>query len=175
MFRVPLLLQTSLAVIYRLSPSATDSLVPYTDGTGYNASYREDVVYDATRQGKTVRERARSEMPAVRVPCQVESGGFERLRQGADGDVADSSMILVVHKQDLRILKLIDLDTNELFIKVNDRVSHLESSSLPGKVTQQFQDEGFYITQTEPRSQGFGPDGFDLYLLHLDERQKGVV
>ena len=174
MFRVPLILETSLAVIYRLNPSATESLVPYSGGTGYNKSYREPIVYDAVRQGKTVREYARSELPPIKVPCQVESGDFESLRQTQDGDAPDTSMILVVHRQDLTLMSLIDPDTNEILIKVNDRVSHLESSQLPGKVTQQFKGSGLYIQSVEPASFGFGPDGFDLHLLVLAERQKGT-
>lgn len=173
MFRVPLLLETSLAVIYRLNPSAIADSEPYSGGTGYNKSYRQPIVFDTTRQGKTVREYARSELPPVKVPCQVETGDFERLRQGADGDVPDSSMVLVVHRQDLTILGLIDPDSNKPLLEVNDRVSHIESSKLPGVVTQQFEGEGMYITSVAPASWGFGPDGYDLHLLFLKERQKG--
>lgn len=173
MFRVPLVLQTSLAVIYRLNLMAISESEPYSGGTGYNKSYREPIVFDASRQGKTVREYARSELPPIKVPCQVETGSFERLRQGVDGDVPDSSMVLVVHRQDLTVMKLIDSETKDLLINVNDRVSHIESSQIPGVITQKFEGEGMFITSIAPASWGFGPDGFDLYLFSLEERQKG--
>jgi hypothetical protein len=84
-------------------------------------------------------------------------------------------VVLVTHRQDLSLLSLIDPDTNELLLKVNDRVSHIESSQIPGRVTHRFGDTGLYIVAVQPGSFGFGPDGFDLYMLYLEERQKAVV
>jgi len=172
MFRVPLLLEKSLAMLYRLDVQATKLVRPYVGATaGYDDDFREPLVFDDVRGGKTTRQSARIELPPIRVPCQVETQRFERLDQKPPGDVPDSDVQLVFHRMDLLQLKLIDPYSNELAIKKNDRVSHIEAYRFPGKVSQQFEPPGLYITQIVPGSFGFGPDGFDLHIVYLGIRE----
>lgn len=173
-FRVPLLLQKSLAVIYRLNPAMTKDVRPYSGATsGYDNTFREPVLYDDERYSGTERDTARIEYPPVRVPCQVEPTNADELRQLAGGDMPNSDIQLVLHKQDLLDLKLIDRRTSELKLKVNDRVSRIEAYDNPNKSTYTFEGPGLYIWHLQPASFGFGTDGFDLYIAFLDDRQRG--
>lgn len=172
MFRVPLLLEKSLAVIYRLDPQATKLVKPYSGAqSGYDDDFREPVIYDDVRGSETLRQSSRIELPPVKVPCQVETRRFEALDQKEPGDVPDSDVQLVFHRMDLLQLKLIDPYTNEILIRKNDRVSHIEAYRYPGKVSKQFDPPGLYITQIVPASFGFGPDGYDLHIVYLNQRE----
>lgn len=177
MFRVPLLLQVSIAVIHRLNPSASKDLQPYSGQTsGYDKDFKEPIVYDDQQNiGEgTVRASGRIELPAIRVPCQVEPINMENLRQTGVGDMPDSSLQLVVHRMNLEELKLIDTSTREMLLKVNDRVSGIELPGRPGVYTRKFPDPGLFITEIQPASFGFGPEGYDLHLLMLSERERAT-
>jgi hypothetical protein len=110
------------------------------------------------------------EYPPVRVPCQVETLTAQELQQRSMGDVPLSNIRLVFHKKDLLKLKLLKERTNELLIKKNDRISTIESSKEPGKITYHIDSPGLYIVQVEPGSFGFGTNGFDLFIIYLRER-----
>lgn len=175
MFRVPLVLEKSLAVIHRLSPSATMSVQPFSGQTeGYDKDFREPIVYDDdTNVGSsTERQSTRMELPPIRVPCQVEPVRFERLRQRFPGDMPDSNLLLVLHRMDLLKLKLLNTETNEPLINVNDRVEHIEAFARPGTITQKFKAPGLYVFEVQPASFGFGPDGYDLHLVFMNERER---
>jgi hypothetical protein len=172
MFRVPLVLEKSIAVIHRLNPVATDSLQPYAGATsGYDPDFKETLTYDTTRQGKTVRENARIELPPVRIPCQVEIVKFEDLRQTFSGDTPDSDISLVLHRMDLSRLKLLE-DDNSPSIKVNDRLEKIESNRRPGQVIRPLEPPGLYVFAVRPGSWGFGPDGHDLHIVYLSDREQ---
>lgn len=171
-FSVPLVLEKSLAVVHRLNPSATRSLQPAGQESGYDKDFREPITYDATRQGKVVRENARSELPAIRIPCQVEMIRFERLAQAPPGDDPQTGFTLVFHRMDLKRLKLIDKDTKRLLLKVNDRISAIESFKQPRVPTVHIDPPGLYIVELQPGSFGFGIDGTDLYLAYLSDRER---
>jgi hypothetical protein len=177
MFRVPLLLNVSIAVIHRLNPSASKDLQPFSGQTsGYDPDFKEPIVFDdQPNVGSTpVRTTGRLELPAIRVPCQVEPINVERLRQTNVGDSPDSSLQLVVHRMNLVELKLIDPTTRELALKVNDRVSGIEQENRPGVYTQKFPGQGLFIQEIQPASFGFGPEGYDLHLILLAEREKAI-
>jgi len=174
MFSVPLLLNVSLAVIHRLSPASTDDAAPFAgQTTGYDDDFQEPVVYaDDRAGGVTVRETARIELPPIRVPCQFEPVKLEELRQRFSGDMPSSHIQLVLHRQDLTLMKLIDTYTGAPLLKVNDRVERLEARSNPGKSTIPFKAPGLYIFEISPASAGFGDAGHDLYLAFLHERER---
>lgn len=171
-FSVPLILEKSLAVVHRLNPAATASLQPASQPSGYDKDFHEPITYDAVRQGKTVRENARSELPPIRVPCQVEMNRFERLAQTPPGDVPQTAVQLVFHRADLRRMKLIDKTTKKLLLKVNDRISAIESFRKPGVPSVYLDPPGLYIVELQPASFGFGIDGTDLFLVFLADREK---
>jgi len=174
-FSVPLLLEKSIAVVHRLNVPATASLHPYSgQSTGYDKDFREPITFDARRQGKTIRDNARSEYPAVRIPCQVEMNRFERLNQQPPGDAQQSGIQLVFHRLDLKRLKLFNTTSKEPLIKRNDRVSAIESPKHPGTPTVPIEPPGLFITEVQPASFGFGVDGTDLFIAYLLNREVAV-
>jgi len=179
MFRVPLVLEVSIAVIHRLNLAATKQLQPFPgQESGYDPDFKEPIVYDQDTScddcGKTERVSARIELPPIRVPCQVEVLTHEELHQTNAGDAPNSVLRLVTHRMDLGPMGLIEAQTRELKLRVNDRVEGIEMQGRPGVWTQKFAGEGLFITEIEPASFGFGPEGFDLYLLHLSDREKAA-
>lgn len=171
-FSVPLILEKSLAVVHRLNVAATASLQPAGQTGGYDKDFREPITFDATRQGKVVRDNARSEYPAIRVPCQVEMIRLERLNQAPPGDAPQTGFQLVMHRVDLKRMKLIDPSTRKVLLKVNDRISSITSFRRPYVETVRIDPPGLYIIEIQPASFGFGMDGTDLFLVFLAEREK---
>lgn len=179
MFRVPLLLEKSAAIIYRLNMSATKQLKPYAGATsGYDSDFRETITYDREPNPndppnvETVRENARIELPAIRVPCQVERITFEALDQSTQGDDPTTQLRFVFWRGDLEQLGLIDRKTRELFLHKNDRIETVEAWSKPGVQTVSMEPPGVYITEIQPASWGFGPDGYDLHIAFVSRREQ---
>ncbi len=168
--RVPLLLETVEAVIHRLDPQATAIFDPPGDQpSGYDPDFEEPVVFTNT-SGQ--RQASRKELPPIRVPCQVEAANFERLRQLFPGNTPNSSIVLALSRIDLEARGLIDLLTRKVLINVNDRVETLERRGVPGQIVHPITPPGLFVFEVRPGSWGFGPDGHDLELLFLDERQR---
>jgi hypothetical protein len=175
-FRVPLLLEVVDAVVHRLDITATRALNPVGPASsGYDDIFREPVVTDTTA-GASVSGRvsSRQEQTAIRVPCQVETTLFEELRQAFTGNLSQTRMALVFHRQDLANLGLLDVVTNNILLKKGDRVSQLERRSLAIPVLV-FQAPGLFVTEVYPASWGFGPDGHDLHLCILERRDEGIA
>lgn len=177
MFRVPLLLRVSVAVIHRLNQSASKDLRPYSGQTsGYDPDFKEPIVFDDVPNfgEESYRSSGRVELPPLRVPCQVEPINVDSLNQTAAGDMPRSSLQLVVHRMDLERLGLIDPSTREVAIHVNDRVSGIEQPGRPNVYTQKFPEPGLFVTEVEPASFGFGPEGYDLHLIQIGERERAM-
>ena len=171
--RVPLLLERVAAIIHRLDVATTRAVDPPGAGTtGYDEDFREPVVYDAG----TVRTDSRTELPAVRVPCQTEVLNEDRLRQAFSGAVPSSNLVIVLHRRDLERQGLLDATTREPIIRVNDRVSTLERIGFPGRVVRQLGPggAGLFVFEVRGASWGFGPEGHDLELLYLNDRPRAL-
>lgn len=171
-FSVPLILEKSIAVVHRLNVAATDGLTPYVGATGYDKDFKEPATYDLTAGQSVQRTGARIEFPEIRVPCQVERARFELLNQQPPGDSPSTSIALVLHRRDLKRLKLIDVRTDELLLEKNDRISSIESSRRKGHAVIQIEPPGLYIWELGPGSFGFGDDGHDLILAYLSVRER---
>ena len=75
-----------LAELRRLDTAAMATTDPDGAGAltgGFDPDFKEPVLVD--RDGDGVAERERTELPAIRVPCQVEPKVFEDLRMLASG------------------------------------------------------------------------------------------
>jgi hypothetical protein len=170
--RVPLLLQKSTAVIYRLDTVSTQAFDPPGEATaGYNSLLSEPIAYDSG--AGTARLDSRRELPPVRVPCQVEVPSFEALQQYGPGIVENTVLILVTHRQDLQNLGLLDPITNSPKLKKHDRVSAIERFGAVAGISQQkLASPGLFVFEVRPASWGFGPEGHDLELLFLEDRAK---
>jgi hypothetical protein len=164
--RVGLQLQVSVAVIHRLDPDAIRTSTPAGQPSGYDETFKEPTVFN----DGTDREEARLELPPIRVPCQVEATRFEELNELFPGNVPKSSLTLVFSRIDLERLGLLDAATGRPVFGVNDRIEKIES--VTGKTTIPFDDPGVFIWMIRPGSFGFGPDGYDLELAILNDREK---
>lgn len=157
--RVPLISPMDV-VIYRLDIQATWAYDPpgSTHDEGFDYLLGEPVVSRVSG----VRTRARQEMAAVTVPCQVETARYEELRATFGGDNPATDQVFVLHRQDLESLSLLDASTKDCLLKPGDRIDHLE---MNGRTVRTYQ-KPLYIYEVRMGSQGFGPDGYDLELVY---------
>ena len=168
-FDVPLVNPQIRAVFHRLDPAGTRAVNPPGAGTaGYDDDLNEPLVYDAPVGG--ARTDARTELAAVRVPCQVENYTEDRLRQAVGGDASLSNMVLVLHRRALSQLGLLDAN-QDIVLHTNDRVSTLERIS-DGVVVQTLgpEGQGLYVHEVRGASYGMGTTGYNLHLVFLRNR-----
>lgn len=175
--RVPLLLNFVDAVVFRLDTAATRAVnPPGPSPEGYSDIFREPVVSDGAA-GASVggRVSTRREMDPVRVPCQVETSTFGDLREGFTGNLPQSRVQLVFHRADLESLGLLDPITKNVVLKIGDRIEKLEKHGSPGTVVAALPGkDGLFIREILPASWGFGPDGHDLEVAVLEQRDQGA-
>lgn len=170
---VPLILQPSDAVIYRLDTASTRADNPPGAATsGYDDAFREPVAYDTT-QGASVAARVvdRKEFAPIRVPCQVETANFDLLRESYQGNLQQGEFALVFAVQDLQFLNLIDPGTNKPIFAVGDRVSSIEKHNLPGVLSVPLSGEGYFFREVYPASWGFN-DTYNLWIGVITSRDK---
>jgi hypothetical protein len=176
MITVPLILQASAAVIYRLNTTATRAADPPGSAvSGYDDAFREPVAYDTT-QGASVANRAveRVEYSPVRVPCQVEVANFDMLKESYQGNLQQGEFALVFAVQDLQFLSLIDPSTNKPIFGVGDRVSAIEKLNLPGILSVPLSQGGMFFREVFPASWGFN-DTYNLWIGIITSRDKALA
>jgi len=162
-----------LADLRRLDTAAMASTDPDGAGPltgGFDPDFKEPVLVD--HDGDGVAERERTELPAIRVPCQVEPKVFEDLRMLASGDSPRSDISLVFHFKDLERLGLVDATTGDALIRPNDRLAGLYD--LGGLLVQTIRTPpGLYVTQAQPRGFGLGRSRprRNLLLVTFEARQ----
>lgn len=119
---------------------------------------------------------SRIELPAVRVPCQVEPKIFEELHLFASGDSPRSEISLVFHFRDLERLGLVHDQTKDALIRPNDRLSGIYD--LGGSLVQAIRTPpGLFVSQAQPRGFGLGrrrPQR-NLLLVSFEARQLAPV
>lgn len=168
---VPLVLEKSIAVVERLDYLGTRSAHPAGKTSGFDDDFDEPVGYTTGGQGRT---DALVYLPPIKLPCQVETVQAGELKQDQSGTDPESVFTLVFHKRDMRQFNMFDPVTKQFLLKLDDRIPRIESFRIPNLVTWQFDAPGLYITQIRPGSFGFGPDGFDLFIVSLSSRQKAT-
>lgn len=137
--------------------------------SGYDPDFKETVVFTAPG-GERV--DARTEKPAIRVPCQVEVGVFEALQQLAAGNTPNSRIVLVFHFRDLERMGLVDPGTGESLLRVNDRLVAIHT--IKGELVQAIRTPpGLYASEVQPQSFGIGLSR-NLLLVTFDEREVAV-
>jgi hypothetical protein len=194
MFNVPLI-GTSTIVLHPLDTVSTAAVDPDGVGpktTGYDYDLREPISYeyvDPVDGSVDVKNTVRYKV-AVRIPCQVEVQSFEKLKQAVQGDLALSSMVFVVHRDDLRALGLLGVSAGKAVncgpaplahgcmggggagsptIKKNDMISSIEKTGFVGEEIQALENP-LFIAQISPGSWGMGDDGTNLYMLYTSTR-----
>ena len=166
MFRVPLLFPSAI-VVSRLSITETRRIDPDGAGpltSGYDPDFREPYLYSDSEVAKTTE---RWEVP-IRIPCQVETMGFEELNKVFGGNAPNSRMVFILHNRTLASLDLLPRNSqcgygSRILLNTGDRIDAIEKAGVPGYVIQSFQ-EPLYIHRIDPASWGMG-EGFDLHYV----------
>lgn len=86
--------------------------------SGYDDDFHEVVVF--TQNGKRV--EARKDTPSIFVACNVVTESWDALRQLTAGNSPTSKIEIVIHRRTLECLDLIDCDTGQAKIRVNDKL-----------------------------------------------------
>jgi len=136
------------------------------EADGYDEDFREVALADpdGTGIGATLRKET-----LVTISAQVETERDESQSMGAAGDVPQTRLDLVVHRQDLEALGLIDLATGTILVKKGDRIVSLSDASGP---VQTFDRVPVYCTESR-MLQAFIGHRANLALLHFEERPQG--
>jgi hypothetical protein len=115
--------------------------------------------------------RARRELPAVRVPCQVEPESFEALSMVGAGNEPQSRVQLVLHFRDLEERGLVEPATGRALVLPGDRVTGFYDGA--GALVQE---TNLYVTEARPTGFGFGllRPRRNLLLVVLEARAASV-
>jgi len=141
------LISKFLAQLHRLERITSGTSLPLMD-----PDFREPIAVDLDEDG--IAETRRSELPPVRIPCQVESQTFEQLRMLPSGRAPRTSLDLVMHFRDLMQLELVD-DEGRARIGPGDRLSGI--FTLDGAQVLPVQTPpGLYVTEARPTGFGLG-------------------
>jgi len=111
------------------------------------------------------------ELPAVKVPCQVEPESFEALHMIGAGNQPTSHVQVVLHFRDLEALGLVDAATGRALIGPGDRMTGFYDRE--GKLVQT---ADLYVTEARPVGFGFGllRPRRNLLLVVLEARASSV-
>ncbi len=155
------------AIATRKDPKATADPHAIVPTSGYDDDFKETIML--IDQG--VRTSARKESTPVFIPCQVEADTMDALSQQAAGNVPDAKIVVVTAYKDLERMRLIDPDTGECMVKVNDRLVSIRDRCMC-VIRAIRTPPGLYVTQCLP-SYGFGGRP-DLLMFTLEDREQGA-
>ena len=140
----------------RMATEDPDGAGPLT--SGYDPDFREPVLLDRNDDG--VAEPFRLELPAVRIPVQVDPEAMELMRMTASGDAPRQQLDLVMHFRDLEGLGLVDAETGDALIRTGDRLGALYDRrgqlvqairTPPGLYVSRIRESGFGLGRAHPR------------------------
>lgn len=155
------LIMPFVARLARLDTNAT------REGGGYDDDFRS--VASSFPAGALT--SARQELAAVDVPCQVEDAAWRLQRAAQGGNAPDTQLVLVFHFRDLERLGLVDAQTGDALVRVNDRLLELRDVRTGGLVQHAGE---LYVTEARPAGYGLGRRR-NLLVVTLEERARGVV
>jgi len=171
--RIPLISPVD-AVVHRLDVAATAAQdPPGGPATGYQPILKEPYPFLAGDDRRTTR----TEMAAIRIPCQYHEMTTYQLNMEFAGSADMSRQVLVFHRMDLERLGLIDATTGNVLLKNSDRVSQLE---LRGNIVRRFADPttpdyGLFVYEVKDKSWGAGPQGYDLAVCYFTNRPRTSI
>lgn len=160
------LIYTFLAALHRVKRTSGGTTPPM------DPDFREPIPLDFDEDG--IGKVARSELPEVRIPCQVEPQTFEQLRMLPTGRAPRTSLDLVMHFRDLTRLGLVDAD-GRARIGTGDGLSGIYT--LTGKLVLPVQTPpGLFVTEARPTGFGLGLGRArrNLLLLTFSDRAAGA-
>lgn len=171
--RCPLVLQPSLAVVYRLSTAETHQNVPdaIPNDAGYDDFFKEPVVYE---NAEGVRTTTRVEQGPIYIPCQVETVSDQKINMLYSGNSPTTVFTFVFHRMDLERLDLLTAQ-GDCALKIGDRIASINRyGAMVGVVVRSLPPPGLFIDEVQAGSWGFGPDGYDLAIVTASDRTQGV-
>ncbi len=155
------------AVIRQLDTQATAEAKG--DGGGYDEDFKEPSPNPSeTSQGSGI--TTRREAPALRLPCQVEMGTNEKLRQFFQGNDPTGRLVLVFHFRDLEHAGLVDSSGNAT-LRIGDRLQELVNGRTG--VTEYTPRDPLYAVEVQPNAFGIGR-GRNLLFVFFESRDKAV-
>lgn len=136
-----------LVEVFRLDRAAMaadpDGGGPLT--SGWDPDYKEPIL--ETNANRTGAPR-RVEMAAVRIPAQVETETYDRVRITQTGDVKAGRMVFVIHFEELERLSLVSPTTGICLLVRGDRVGGTYTPA--GALIQTFPDPpGLYVIEPQ--------------------------
>lgn len=171
------LIQRFLAELRLLDTAATaaadvDGSGPMTGG--YDPFLREPLYVDESG-GAPAGVSARREKSAVRVPCQLDTGGDERLRQMGEGNAPEATLSVAFHFRDLERLGLVAANGAPL-IDAGDRLAGIYD--IAGGVVQEFPNPpGLFVVRAKTSGWGLNMrrPTRNLLLVEFGERVQAAA
>ena len=162
------LINPGLAEIHQLDTAASAS----SPGAGYNPVTRE-ARKRAPISGEGPGGSGRVEKePPVRIRAQVEVNTFEVQRSITSGQSPTGQVVLCLHVRDVERAGLVDEESGEPLLRVNDRLGALYD--IRGRLIQAFRDSpGLYCSEVRPYGPGLGGRR-NLLLMTFDPPDVGV-
>lgn len=161
------LIQPFLADIRRLDTEATAAA---KSGAGYDPDFKEPARVAPT-SGEGAGTSTRREKAELLLPCQVEMGSAEKLRQFFAGANPSSNLVLVLHFRDLERAGLVDSAGNAT-LRVGDRLASIRDSRTKNVVWTPR--EELYCVEVQPNAFGIGR-GRNLLFLFFQDRDNAAA
>lgn len=139
------------------------------DGGGYDDDFHEPSPYPAV-DGQGPGTTTRAEFDSLLLPCQVELGSNEKIRQFFQGNNPTTQLVLVFHFRDLESAGLVDESGNAL-LRVGDRLERILQART-GAVAWTPIDQVF-ATEIQPNSFGLGQSR-NLLFVYFNSRDRAV-
>jgi hypothetical protein len=118
---------------------------------------------------------ARVELPPIRLHAQIEMGRWQAMNQTQAGNIPDSRLTLVFHFDELEAKGLVDPDTGNALLRVNDRLVALYDRT--GAIIEQsvgLRSGGLFATEVQPAGLGLGGRR-NLLVTVWDDRPQGLA
>ncbi|MCG8419633.1 MAG: hypothetical protein MJE77_17005 [Proteobacteria bacterium] len=143
-----------LAELFRLDTRSQAMADPQGPGPFEGAmdpDFKEPVLVDPDDDG--IGERIRHELPAIRIPCQIETKSFEEQRLFPSGNSPRSRLDLVFHFIELERRLLVDEVSGDALIRPGDRLGGIydRANNLVQTIRMP---PGLFVTEARPI--GFG-------------------
>lgn len=148
--------------IARLDKAATRA------ADGYDDTLRA-VRAERPQGARGPRQKARKELPTIRLRCQVEEATVDAQRQGPGGNVPETRIAYVVHFKQLEELGLVDTATGKPLVGPNDRIVALYTKH--GVLERTF--DQIFVTEARGGSYSLGHRR-NLLTLISSERPQGL-
>jgi hypothetical protein len=159
-----------------IRPAVVELLQVDTDATsadpgvdGLDSGYDEDFGEPAKVDGESV---LKYKDDLIRLHAQVEVNEYDHQQAASIGQDKKARVTLVFHFQELEDLGLVDEDTGEPLIRVNDRLVAMYKAADESLIMK-FEKPYLYATQVRPYGPGLGGER-NLLIVDFNTRDAGT-